>query len=105
MLNYEEVSRRFLCLVQTKMYLRYSQAFFEAWFVLNVLDSTVLCLTVAFVKVRFVDGGSRTTESQATTPTDGPQTAMYNAQNIWAATVLCCDPEKSFSKGSVVARF
>lgn len=92
--------------------LRYSQLLFEAWWVPKVLDLTVLCLTVAFVKVCVVAGRSRTTESQATSSTtdhlvfiNGPQTAMYNAQLIWTATVLCCDLEKSFSKGSVVALF
>jgi hypothetical protein len=41
-----------------------------------VQESTALGLTVAFVKVRVVAGRSRTTESQAMSPTDGQKTAV-----------------------------
>jgi len=68
----------------------------------------MLRLTVAFVKVRIVTGRSRTSKSKPSHNVNrrsADRYALYNAQNIWAATVLCCNLEKSFSKGSVVARF
>jgi len=64
MLYYKKLSRRYLCTDKNVLAsFKVQSGVIWSLFVPKVVDSTVLRLTVAFVKVRVVAGRSRTTES------------------------------------------